>query len=327
MGKKAKNWPLRTWGNPSEVFLCVLVGVLIGCDTIAPSTPGGTHSLRVGADTRTYEMALPLRESEDGAGAALVLVFHGTGGSGEQMRANTRFDEVVAEENVIVAFPDGVGGEWNDGRPGINESTDDIGFVDALIDEISRAFRIDPNRIYATGLSNGGHFCFRLAFDRPGKFAAIAPVAAWLSTALAERNRPADPIPLLIIGGDNDPITPYAGGLVGGGLLNRGTVFSADATLEYWTRTNRCLPNSAVIDYNLDEADDGMRPRRTSLRPAFGGAPLTLITVEEGGHAWPGGEQYLPPAVIGRTTSDFSASRLIWEFLRENRLNTTASGD
>ena len=85
-----------------------------------------------------------------------------------------------------MAYPDGAGRRWNDGRA-VGAERDDVGFVRALIDSLERELEIDPRRVYATGISNGGMFAHRLACELPGVLAAIAPVAGALPAALAER--------------------------------------------------------------------------------------------------------------------------------------------
>ncbi|MCX6008557.1 MAG: hypothetical protein NTW48_00675 [Chloroflexi bacterium] len=48
------------------------------------------------------------------------------------------------------------------------------------------------------------------------------------------------------------------------------------------------------------------------------GAEVVLYAIEGGGHTWPGGLQYLPELVIGKTSREFNASEVIWQFFKEH---------
>lgn len=254
------------------------------------------------------------------ASMPLLLVLHGGGGDAAFMARVTRFDALAQRDGFIVAYPQGINGNWNDGRPELDNGVDDVGFIAAVIDALVAEYPIDGARIYATGLSNGGQMCFRLAFDLGDRIAAIAPVAALLSESLAVRPRPS-PMPALVIFGRDDPITPFEGGTVGGAGLRRGDVLSADATGEFWISVNRADATPLIETLPDRDALDGTRASRARHAPlAAGAAEFQFITIEGGGHTWPGGVQYLPVFVIGRTSRDFSASEEIWMFLsRQSR--------
>ena len=97
-----------------------------------------------------------------------MLVFHGGGGTGPGTERLTRFTALADREGFLVAFPEGVEKNWNDGREftgsrAHRDHVDDVAFVTALIDAIGRAHAVDPRRVYATGISNGGIFSHYLA--------------------------------------------------------------------------------------------------------------------------------------------------------------------
>lgn len=274
-------------------------------------------TIPVAGSSRSYLLHTPpALGAVPGQRFPLVLAFHGGGGTAEQLDRLTGLRAFAEREQFFLAFPQGVNNNWNDGRPGINDAVDDVGFVRVLLDELTAAYPIDPARVYATGLSNGGHFCQRLAFDLGDRIAAIAPVAAALSTALAAR-APPPPTPILMIVGDADPISPYSGGLIRvWGLIERGAVLSAAAAMEFWIDANAARRDGPQYYYDDADPRDGTRVRRAEY-PADadrGGRPVVVLTVEGGGHAWPGGEQYLPVALIGHTSRDISASAEIWAF-------------
>lgn len=248
----------------------------------------------------------------------VILAFHWTLGSAAGMSGLTGFNEIAAREGFIVAYPEAVGGIWNDLRPGANPDIDDIAFTRAILDDLRSAYPIDSQRIYATGLSAGGHMCALLAFRMSDQIAAIAPVAALLAEPLAELASvlPPEPTPVLTIAGTHDPIEPYGGGRV----LNRGTTLSADDTVAFWVGANGASPIPHEFNLpDLDPNDGTLTYGREYPSPPVGfGAAVKLLTVQGGGHTWPGGPQYLPAGLVGGVSSDFSASEEIWAFFLAN---------
>jgi polyhydroxybutyrate depolymerase len=140
-----------------------------------------SHTLLSGGRSRTYRLHVP-SGPHDGRPAALVLVFHGGRGDGESVERLTGFDALSDREGFLVAYPDGVGKQWNDGREVADFETfqdhvDDVAFVADLIDAIGNGHAVDPKRVFATGISNGGIFSHYLGARLSGRIAAIAPVA------------------------------------------------------------------------------------------------------------------------------------------------------
>jgi len=312
--------------NKSLVLPLILGGIIMlgGCGvTLTPVAAGELErrELNHGGLTRRYFVHAPAVHQDAGESSRpLVLVFHGAGGSPETMAALTGFNAVADEAGFVVAYPEGINGNWNDGRPGVNSDADDVGFVRAILDAMSTTDAIDPKHIYATGLSNGGHLSFRLAFEMSDRIAAIAPVAALLSEALAQKGPPARPIPVMITVGDEDPILPYGGGMVGAAWLRRGPVLSAGGTIDFWVRASGASPVASVVMEPDVDTNDGTRVRSETYDSSSVAGTLVFLTVERGGHAWPGGQQYLPTWLIGRTSRDLDLSRHIWRFFAKHRL-------
>jgi polyhydroxybutyrate depolymerase len=238
----------------------------------------------------------------------LVLSFHGRHGQGKNQASLTDFHKLGEKHGFIVAYPDGVGKSWN-ALHGTGEAeargVDDVGFVDALVTTLNERFRIDPNRIYATGMSNGGFFTHRLGCERSTRFAAIATVAGEMAPALAKVCDPDEPVPVLIIHGTRDRIVPYEGGKTEGG----GSLLSAEKTAETWSRMNKC---GSGVKQTFTKGQVAARSYQGCQ------APVTLMTVEGAGHTWPGGDQYLPRLLVGNTNRDVNASEMIWEFFAAN---------
>ena len=253
-----------------------------------------------------------------GAKAPLVIVLHGGGGNPENAVSMTQFDVVAAREHLIAVYPGGTGGlpggrvlTWNAGHCcayALRQKVDDVGFVGAVIDRLVSAGKADPDRVYVTGMSNGGMMSHVLARSLPGKVAAIAPV---VGAVFGDEPPPAGPVAVLVLVGADDRIVPAAGGPLGGAAA-RGTapaedrnVAPARAQADDWARANGC----SASDTTQETASV-----RTVWRGCKGGADVVMQVVSNNGHAWPGGrpgrEGANPP------TPDFNASEVIWAFFK-----------
>jgi polyhydroxybutyrate depolymerase len=268
-------------------------------------------TILVGGVERSYVFQIPQNLRRP---APLLLALHGGFGAGRGMAGLSKFATLADEKGFIAVFPDGVGRQWNDGRGEFSE-TDDMAFLTALIDLFIAKHSADPRRIYATGISNGGMMSYRLACELPKRIAAIGTIAANLPRALAERCSTGPPLPVMIIGGTVDPLMPWAGGEIAG---SRGAVLSAMATAQLFAlRVGG--PVESIEPLPSFANADPTRVKRHRWKTGSG-AEVVLYEVEGGGHTWPGGAQYLPEAVIGRTSRQIDASREIVEFLLRFRL-------
>lgn len=275
-----------------------------------------TGQVRVGAVTRTYLLHVPARYDK-AKSMPLVLVFHGGGGRGANMPRFTGFDKLADSEGFIAVYPDGIDHHWNDGRENDDPAVDDVAFVSALLDQLESSYNIDRKRIFATGISNGGFFSQRLACDLSNRIAAVASVAATMPAELMKRAAPSRPVSVMLIDGTADPLVPYEGGTVGaelGGVGRGGTAASAPDTIAFWARRDRCSAKPVVEDLPDRDPADGVRVRRETHAGGADGTEVVLYTVEGGGHTWPGGVQYLPKRLIGKTSHDIDATEVIWEF-------------
>ena len=151
----------------------------------APSSVAGEpRTLMINGDSRRYYLHLPSNWRRDHP-APMVLVFNAGGGRAQDIAPHTGFSRVADREGFVVVYPQGLRGRWNDGRGFPTAMHDDVGFVRALLDTLGRELGIDAKRVYATGISNGAMFAYRLACDLPGTFAAVAPVAGALPAEVA----------------------------------------------------------------------------------------------------------------------------------------------
>jgi polyhydroxybutyrate depolymerase len=262
---------------------------------------------------RTFLVHIPEKLSERQT-VPLVIVLHGGGGSPAAVARLTGFSKLADAAGFIVVYPQAVNRHWNDGRNvtrfrAHREKIDDSGFIAALIDTLSRRLKIDPARIYACGISNGGMMCQRLGIELSHRLAAIATVAAALPENLLDSFQPARPLAVLMINGTADPVVPYEGGPVG---INaqRGRVLSVEQTARLWAEFNRCSP--PTVDTVITRGNDSTRIVRISFSRGRDGTEVILYRIIGGGHVWPGGERRHP--LFGRYVRSLNATRTIWEF-------------
>jgi polyhydroxybutyrate depolymerase len=253
----------------------------------------------------------------------LLIVLHGGGGTGQGMNKLTNFNAIADRENFIVVYPDGFEKHWNDGR-GVQQyraqvqNVDDVGFISALIDHLSEELNIDTKRVYVTGISNGAMMSHRLGCELSQKIAAIAPVAGNIPVNMASIWAPSRPVPVLLINGTEDPLVPWAGGDVHFGSAELGQVLSVVDTVKFWVANDKCASPPLIEQLPDKEPSDGTRVRTEIYGGCQDGAEVVLYAVEGDGHTWPGGLQYLPESIIGRTSRDFDAGEVIWQFFKEH---------
>jgi polyhydroxybutyrate depolymerase len=157
-------------------------------------------------------------------------------------------------------------------------------------------------------MSNGAFMTNRLGCERADVFAAIAPVAGTLGAGMP--CQPSRPLPVLETHGTADPIVPFGGGPMRG-RGGQSVIVSAPDQVARWRAGNGCQgPQS---DETLPDARDG-----TTVHRLAGGCPagaeVVFMRVDDGGHTWPGGLQYLPRFTIGNTSRAFDESDTSWQF-------------
>lgn len=272
-----------------------------------------SEALKSGGDLRNYWLVSP--EGIDRAKPApLLLVLHGSAGSGEDMMTVTRrgFERLADKEKFIVVYPDALERRWNDQ----GGTVDDVAFLLTIVDKLVADGLVDKTRVFVTGISNGGMMAQRLACEQAERIAGIATVAGGLPEPLQATCKPTRSLPVLVIHGTEDPIVPWSGGAVAG-FEDFGKVLSARETAGFWAANNRCGAGGVIMPEPDRDPRDGTRVKMEVFASCPAGAAVRLAAVEGGGHTWPGGYQYLPERFIGRTSQDVDANSLIWNFFKE----------
>lgn len=293
-------------------------------ESTAAGAPGDTQarSVKVGSGQRSYRIHVPAALPRDRA-VPLVLVFHGGGGTPEQIERESRFSALAAREGFLVAYPAGHRRSWNDGRGAAavaaqRDDVDDIAFVAALLDDVSARHRVDPKRVFATGISNGAMFSHYVALRLAPRIAAIAAIAGGLPERLASPFSPQGEVAVLIVNGTEDPLVPYGGGDVTVLGSRRGRVVGAEATAARWSEHNRCDVSPAAEQLAERDPGDGCTATHFIYRNCAPGAGVELYRLTGSGHAWPGGSQYVRERQIGKVCRELDGAALVWEFFQRH---------
>jgi polyhydroxybutyrate depolymerase len=264
-------------------------------------------TFRSGGMERTYTTHVP-----PGDPVGLVLNLHGGGGTGIGQQGLTDFDAAADAHHLVVVYPDGYDKSWADGRgasPADRRHVDDVGFLVGLAGRLQSDYGIAPGHVFVTGMSNGGFMSNRLACERADVFAAIAPVAGTLGAGVA--CNPSRPVSVLEAHGTADPLVPFNGGDVHG----RGGVsqsISVKAMVDRWRSADGCQGDPSMRV--LSNVGDGTVVHRSDYAACAAGTEVVFYQIDNGGHTWPGGKQYLSQAVIGRTSRALDASEVIAQF-------------
>lgn len=234
----------------------------------------------------------------------LVVVIHGFMQSPAHQAEMSRWDEVADVEGFITVYPMGTGIplRWAAHEPVASSQAtrDHVDFIRRLVETICETHAIDPGRIYACGMSNGGGLASVLACELPDVFAAVGSVAG-LYTYPADQAAGGRPVPLIAFHGALDRIVPMTGGVR---RLRYGVPAVADWMDAYARRCGCTVRTSHRLGESLDQV-------------RYSGGPddmeVVWYTLRDGGHTWPGGVP-LPEAITGPTSDAIDATQAIWEF-------------
>jgi len=192
------------------------------------------------------------------------------------------------------------------------KEVNDIKFFTCLIDTLVAKNNIDSNRVFVTGISNGGIMSFYLSLEVPEKFAGAAIVAASMPPFMYYGYNGTSPIPMMIIFGDEDPLVPFDGGEISLWNIKRGKVVSVKDAVNFWVKKNNCNeePEVTYINKKMDKT----KAVKYVYSPKQDGAEVVYWLLKGGGHTWPGGPQYQPKFIVGITSREIDASEEILKF-------------
>ena len=306
--------------------LIVLVAYLFNQSiTFADTLAAGNHtrSIQVGELQRRYRVHIPTKH-EAAKPTPVVIAFHGGGGNPESMIRLSGLSDKSDEAGFIVVYPFGTGRLENQlltfnggGCCGyaMENKIDDVAFTAALLDDLATVVKVDANRVFATGLSNGGIVSHYVASELSDRIAAIAPVGGPLMIDAVNAKRA---VPVMHFHGTADAFAPFQGGYGKGSFgRSRGvTDFrSVEHTIQTWVKNNGCNATPTVVPLP-DKTADGMKCTRKTWSGGKNGSEVVLIEIEGGGHTWPGKKPIVK--MLGPSTMDISANDLMWEFFQKH---------
>jgi len=293
-----------------------LLLILVGCTFSSFAQETINASITHDGIQRDYILYIP--EIYDGnTTVPLVLNFHGFGSSASQQMFYGDFRDIADTEGFLLVHPEGttfIGNQfWNVGFPGISSTIDDVGFTEALIDELATLYAIDLDRVYATGMSNGGFMSFLLACQLSEKIAAVASVTGSMTQDTFDDCNAQRPTPVLQIHGTEDDVVLYNG--------NTLSIPIADV-ISYWVDHNNSETTPTTTTFPDIDPSDGSTIEHSVYEDGDNGITTEHMKVIGGGHTWPG-------SVIntGGTNQDIDASMEIWLFFSRYDIDGLLSTD
>jgi polyhydroxybutyrate depolymerase len=312
----------------SLLSIVALGGALFGyyVYTPAPELPhlSGTlthDSIQVNGLKRTYLTYVPHGLAK---GAPLVLVMHGSGENGAQIRIETGygFERLADEHGFAVVYPNAHEGYWNvcsivgnDTANGGN--VDNVAFLTRLADKLITEIGVDPNRVYATGSSRGGSMALRLALETPSHFRAVAAVSASVPTPDNFKcKHAAQGASVMLMNGTDDPLVPFIGGEVSlfGLMYKNGKVLSSRASGQYFADLNHIAGAPVTHETTVS---DGVRVEHVLWRNDSS-VEVELVAIHGGGHGIP--QPYRRrPRLLGPSPMEPNGPAVIWAFFERQR--------
>jgi polyhydroxybutyrate depolymerase len=292
---------------------------LVGLEPTTKFEAGtGLHTIEVGSLSRQYVLHVPQRRPMMANGAvlpySLIIVLHGSSGSGLDIRATTNMDSVSEAQRLVVAYPNGVAGagglfptDWNAGTccgAAGRENIDDVAFIKAVIEEVSANLPMEKRRVYVAGFSDGGRMAYRLACELSSQIAAIGVVSGSLRQ---DGCAPTNSVAVIAIHGTDDPIVPYNEDPdTSPAQPMTGVAAATPPSLQFWIAENGCT-NGGTASYSA-------RVDLTTF-PTCSGADVAFYAVKGGTHSWP----VLVDPASDDPDATLPATALIADFFRRHR--------
>jgi polyhydroxybutyrate depolymerase len=275
--------------------------LLGGCTTGTGSAPAGpspeavgpgdhTVSITVGDRERTFLLHVPA-SYDPGRALPAVVALHYKPGSGAAMRELTGLDAKADTEGFLVAYPEGVGGQFN--AFGCCGAQDDVGFVKAVAGRLVERWHADPDRVFLAGVSNGGDLSFRAAVEAPGVFAAIGAVSGGFAGGRTEATdyRPSAPVSVVTLIGADDP---------------QATAFRTG--VDTWRARLECAaPQPATAAPSTSAAAPGVHRSTTHCKD---GSDVDAYVIDGGAHAWFGAAS----GELKDAAAKIEATDVLWAF-------------
>ncbi|PKR81921.1 hypothetical protein CW751_00875 [Brumimicrobium salinarum] len=262
------------------------------------------ETMQYDGETRSYIVYVP--QSYTGQSKVpLVLNLHGYGSSMSHQISYGEFRDIADTANFIMVVPNGLLDvnnlrTWNYFQ---QNGPDDIGFLSVLIDELSAQYEINENRVYATGMSNGGFMSVFLGCNLSNKVTAIASVTGTMLNIHVNTCLPNKPTPAMFIHGTEDTLVPYSG---------NATFASVNYVVGHWVSQVGAYTSPQIFYMPNIVLSDSSTVERHLYSGGSNGATIEHFKIVKGGHSWPGAS-----TDIDKTNYDIDASKEIWRFFSQ----------
>jgi len=292
-----------------KVFFTFLFG-LIACPAMVNAQSTIYDTITHDAIERDFILYVPSTYNAAVA-TPLVFNFHGyTSNAFEQMFYGD-FRSIADTAGFIIVHPQGTLDATGTTHFNVGwgaSTVDDVGFTSALIDSIAEDYNIDQERVYSTGMSNGGFMSFLLACELSDRIAAIASVTGSTTPATLSSCNPQHPTPFMQIHGDNDGTVPYNGSI--------GWTEPIQDIVNFWVNYNNCSTSAIVNTVPDINTTDGSTVEHYLYVNGDNCVEVEHYKVLNGDHTWPGTAFSFPG-----TNYDINASEKIWEFFSKYDIN------
>ncbi len=270
-------------------------------------------SITHGGLQRDYILYVPSSYSP-GTEVPLVLNFHGYTSNATQQMWYGDFRSISDTAGFIIVHPEGTLDNtgithWNVGWGG--SSVNDVSFTEALIDSLRSTYSIDNNRIYSTGMSNGGFMSYHLACELSNRIAAIASVTGSMNTGRFSTCNPTHPTPVMEIHGTADSTVLYTASSF---------TESIPDVMNFWANYNNCSTTPLTTNVPNTNTADGCTAEHQIWENGDNGVTVEHYKIIGGEHSWPGAFFQ-----NGVTNYDINASEKIWEFFNKYDVNGVIS--
>jgi polyhydroxybutyrate depolymerase len=277
---------------------------------LSTSLPGSAQfqsdSILVEGHYRSFHYIKPANPEP---GRSLLFLMHGSGGSGLGMaKTATKLQSKSGTENLLIVYPDGYLNYWNECRRystaiANKENINEEAFFKSMIDYFDSSNKIDRQKVFAAGMSGGGHMAYKLGLTMPGTIHAIAAIIANLpDSASMVCIASGKPLPVMIVNGTLDETNPYNGGEMFVNNSSFGVVRSTENSFEYWSRlagykgtpVKKLLPDVDTNDNKRIESYTFKKRKKPEV---------TLLKVIGGHHDYP---------------NDIDVFLYIWDFFKRS---------
>ena len=259
---------------------------------------------------RYYYIHLPHPEAQGASSVLFNLHGYGSNALAQMQYGDFRSLANTKANNFILIHPQGAPlntaltsseSHWNSGGWTIGSTVDDVDFINTIIRFISQKYNINQDRIYSTGMSNGGFMSYHLACNLSSKIAAVASVTGSMSVQTYDDCNPSHPTSVLQIHGTLDGTVPLNGNSALG-------MESINDVIEFWRSFNSCIIEPVIN--TTDYFDLGYSVEHQTFNDCLNNNQVELYIVDGMWHTWPREDNF-----------GISASNIIWDFINTYDIN------